>query len=704
MPAPPLQHVQAAARQLLEALPAHAVGTDALWQLEGVETAGKSSCLRLLADLLSEGTELKPILVAPPAHDLDTGPAALADVAVGLAGHGLLNGQLDAWREGGASWNERVDLVRRCIAANDDVVLLFDEPSAWGANRGGDDFFAKRSFDAAFSLMALSCRRVVTGEMPFPLRPLDRIELEPAGTDTSWLGGAGWGELQAAAHQVADGPMSERPLTPLQLRILVAATSLGSAQSVAEWVEHDGDGRRITSGFAEMLAGDSRYRRLWDAWLSLSTTRRAFDEQLLDEITPGGMTSLERDIVANCLVFGDSELRLHDTLRAQAAKWRVEHRHDDRVRKLIARVNRKLFEIHQRRFGELATKRDARALIESMEAFHFASATGDSKLIAQAAPVFVEQLDALGWSLSYEHKEYQRAVKAFEQALKWDDTDDYAHHYLAYNLDRLAKRVKDVERHFRRAVELNGKHPWWRARLIIFLVSRGRREEALHAWEDAVIGLGVDEGDASLEIYERLHCWVSDALLDAGEPRLAREILDAVPVWARSQLDAYASLDQRTDALLQAGDQDPVVPAWRLRPGWWQDGPELLQHRLGTGEQLVRWLAARVESKDTDAINIRGSALEPDQDSDPSIAWSQISFESFDGMCRDNVTARDLSVGSFIEIGIYATEARQGKHAETIIRVLPPEQEWSHRSFPSPDPLRYVDSGSAGRTPKQHVS
>jgi tetratricopeptide (TPR) repeat protein len=701
VPTPPLKQVEDTAHRLVDALNARSAGAESLWQIDGVATAGKSSCLRMVSSLLEEQGRLKPVVVAPPAHHLDTGPAALVDVAVGLAGHGLLNGGLARWTEGGASWNERVELIRRCVADHHDVVvLLCDEPSSWGANRGGDDFFARRSFDAAFFLGALPCRRVVSGHLPVPVAPVDHLSLRPAATNAGWLREDGWGELQKAARAVAESALLDRAFTALQVRLLVAAVALTSVDDVQSWVD-ESDGRGLVTKFAQLIATEAGHRRLWDAWLQLSITRRAFDAQLLAAITPSGMTVLERDIVENCLLFGDAQLRLHDELRAQAARWRSEHREDGRVRRLVARVNRELFEIHQRRFEAFAARKDARALAESMEAFHFASATGDRELVATVAPLFVEQLDALGWSLSYEHKQYRRAATAFEQALVWDDTDDYAHHYLAYNLDRLGKRVADIERHFRRAVALNGSHSWWRARLVMFLVSRGRLSEAAEEWDDALLALGVDEGEASLEIYEHLHCWVGGAFLDAGETRLAREILDGVPPWARDRLETYRGLDQRTDALLEAGDGDPVIPAWRLRPGWWRDGPELLQHRLGTGERLVRWLAARVESKDEDGIDIRGAVLEVPQEGEPPLAWSTIRAEDFDRMCRDDMSAHDLPAGAFVEVGVYAAPAKDSKHAETIIRVLP-QREWGTHNLSGLAILRHVRPLTGPR--KQAVS
>lgn len=694
MPAPALKQVEAAADRLAGVLSRTADPAGSLWQIDGAPTVGKSSCLRLLYDRLMADGALKPILVSPPPHQLDTGPVALADVAVGLARHGYLNGELDAWSAGGATWNERLGQVQRCISKHDDVVILCDEPSAWGANRGGDDFFARRSEYVALFLGALPCRRVVTGKLPVPVSPVERIELALDGTDTAWLRDQGWGMLDEAAAHVAESKIVDRPLTALQLRMLVAVTALESVELAAQWIERDGDGRGIASRLAELLRRKGSRARLWRAWWHLSLTRRGVDEQALEQITPRDLTVLERDIVRHCLLFGEEELQLHDVLRGVAARWRSEHRTDKRLASTVRTVERTLFEINRRRFETLAERRDPAALTASMEAFHFAMASGDGDLIGAVAPAFVEQLDALGWSLSYEHRDYEGAVRAFEHALAWDEAHDYAHHYLAYNLDRLGRRVDEVERHFRRAVELNRSHSWWRSRLIVFLIGRGRFKEARAEWDDAVFVLGLDDGEGSLEIYEHMHCWVARAWLDAGEPLRARETLDAVPDWA--ERDAHRMLDQRAQALLEAGESDPVIPAWRLRPGWWRAGPERLQDRLGSGDRLVRWMAARVQDRDQEGIRVRAAVLVPGQDVEPEMAWTQLSDEQFDAFCRDDVRARDLSLGSFIEVGLYAPDAGAGKHAETIVRVLP-EREWDAPGLSHGDDLRHLRADSVVR-------
>jgi tetratricopeptide (TPR) repeat protein len=547
-------------------------------------------------------------------------------------------------------------------------VLLFDEPRSWSANRGGDDFFARRSFELAFLLTALPCRRVVAGTLPVPIQPQQRKELRPVTTDQEWLRrGDAWDALAPVAAGLADTNVPYPAMSPLQVRLAVAAAALTTKDDYTRCFDTD-DG---VHGLARFLARlvQERHQKLWEAWARLSQARRPFDITFLHALLPPGLSPMESAIVRHCFLFGDEEMRMHDVLKLQVAQWRSEQRGDWRARRLIQRSNEALFALHRERFDAHVAEHDPRAISESMEAFHHASATGKESLIQQSRPVFVDQLDALGWSLSYERHDFKRAVTAFEQAIAWDDSDDYAHHYLAYNLDRLGERIDDVEHHYRRAVDLNAAHPWWWSRLIIFLVEQGRLDEARSCWTNALLEVGAAEGDAPADTYERLHCWVAGALLGAGEARDAREILDAIPDWARSEIDLYDGLSQRTDAFLQLGEGPAVVPGWRLRPAWWTQGPELLQHRLGNGAQLVRWLAARVEGKDENGVRLRSAVLQPDQTEPPRIAWSDLAAEDFDRLCRDDIRARELPIGTFLEVGLYA-KADADASVETLIRVL----------------------------------
>jgi tetratricopeptide (TPR) repeat protein len=325
-----------------------------------------------------------------------------------------------------------------------------------------------------------------------------------------------------------------------------------------------------------------------------------------------------------------------------------------------------------------------------MEAFFFASGTGDQSLLARVRPHFSEQLDALGWTLSYEHKQFDAAAEVFAQALRWNADDDYAHHYRAYNLDRLGVQRSQVEEHYATAVELNPEHVWWHSRLISFLVTQGRVDEARQRWDDAEYALGIADGEGDAFLYETLHGWVMSTLLHRGELAFAREVLDDVPDWARSEAAGFGSLERRLEALYQAHELGAFVPAQRLKPKWWTEGPSLLQDRLGDDRRLIRWLAGRVERVDQDGVTLRAAEVAPGQRAAPRVAWTTIDLDEFDAMCRDAEPARSLLEGRHVEIGVYAggPNARE-LGPETLIRVHA-LRDWDDLEAPRMDSARYL--------------
>ncbi len=64
-------------------------------------------------------------------------------------------------------------------------------------------------------------------------------------------------------------------------------------------------------------------------------------------------------------------------------------------------------------------------------------------------------------------------------------------------------------------------------------------------------------------------------------------------------------------------------------------------------------MAGRVQDRDQSGISVRAAVLSPGQDTEPEMAWTEISREQFEELCRDDVSARDLAPGSFIEVGVY---------------------------------------------------
>ena len=119
---------------------------------------------------------------------------------------------------------------------------------------------------------------------------------------------------------------------------------------------------------------------------------------------------------------------------------------------------------HRRLSEYYASKIDAKGPAyrgRQLEAFHHASQVGDPETLNTFRPLFVDQLNKLGRTLSKEVRNFAAAADVFRRAVQWDDQNDYGHHYLAYNIDWLANDPGLAEKEYRRALEVNPEHPWW---------------------------------------------------------------------------------------------------------------------------------------------------------------------------------------------------------------------------------------------------
>jgi hypothetical protein len=253
---------------------------------------------------------------------------------------------------------------------------------------------------------------------------------------------------------------------------------------------------------------------------------------------------------------------------------------------------------------------------------------------------------------------------------------------LAYNLDRLGREPTRIEDHYRRAIGLNGRHPWWRARLVSFLVARGRTADAKAEWDSALDGLTAADREESAAFYETLHGWVAATLLRRGQLSFAHEILSDVPHRARAESPQITALIRRLRALEIADREGAFVPAEHLTPDWWTRGPFLLARRVGDEDRLRlrRWLAGRIDALDEDVVELRVRDVRSDADAPPPIATLRIGRREFDTLSRDWPSS-DLSPGRFVEIGLYSDQ--EGHESLRLVRVHA-ERDWNDETLPAP--------------------
>ncbi|MCO5167503.1 MAG: hypothetical protein M9894_14245 [Planctomycetes bacterium] len=644
----------------------------AVWRIAGDPGTGRRTALDVLAERLRV-RGLAPVVLAPPRQAPDAAPTALLQLGVGLRRAGLGNGQLERLT-GRGGWTAKLREALASVEQHQDrLVLLCYRPESWPSLAPEDTAFAQRASELANSVLLLSrCRRVVAGDLPDLVRPRSTLTLRAGG-----VSGLEWGEALAPVArrlQVHAGEALARR-TPLDLRLLVAVAALEGVEAATRLALGSFRPAEVVRQLRRALGAGADVRPLLELWGRLALVRGPVPAEQILELGANGLDGVRLELLQSCLLYprGDDTWTLHDLLRASA---RAEPLLSDEERRL---THERLARWYTGAFNRLAASGDPRALEAQYEAFEHASQCG-GELPDALEPLFVEQLELLGRRCSAAGH-YDRAVEAFRAACAWDDDDDYAHHYLAFNLDVQGKAADEVEVHYGRARALNPRNPWWHSRFIRFLVTIGRTEEARHAWDDAVDRLNVRE-DVGADVLKELHLELVRLLLHREELEFARAVLEAVPPKARHDA-TYRLLERRLVALERARAGLGVVPLTIDPDEVWRRPPSELMARDERESPLRRWFPGRVEAVGPEAVSVRVGVKEGDEP--PRAGLMELPPARFDAWSRDE-RAGELRPGRFVVLGVYGDEPEE----RTIIRVLPDEPFDDPLPRPFPDPRRYL--------------
>lgn len=675
MTAPRLPRVDDTLRALAPEIGRTPPGESALWQVSGPATAGKSALLSALRETLS-GRGLCPVLLRPPLASFDSASAVLADLAGGLHAHGLVNGQIARWQEP-APFAEKLRTALGWLEDTADrVVLLIDEPGRWPSRSPEDDRFSAHAREVARALTGrVRCRRVVAGPpSEADLSPVRVIHLQRASEPGPWLcDRATWGPLADAAEELwcrAGDRLA--PLSPLDLRLLVAITFVSSVETALQALGDPAGRRAFARELARRLDADAHFRPATKTWARLALLRRPFDEALLAVLGATGLSADVQAIVRACLLYEEEgKLVLHETLRLDAREhgWLGGAEERD-THSTIAHHYADAFQAR----GSLA---------DELEAFFHATRAADARLLAELRPLLSDQLDAMGRELSRVNRDYTGAVRVFERSLEWDPENDYAHHYLAFNLDVQGTEPARVEEHYQRAIALAPENTWWRSRWVSYLVTRGRTAMARQAWDDALDALALPDPDASPEIYENLHLWVARLLIHRGQLDFADHVLRGIPSEIKHRHPGLRSLARLLSRLIEARAARAVFPLSVEVARWW-DGPHLAARRDREGRALARWLPGRIDAIDEGVVSLLVAEPPGSGGASPRYGHIDISRAEFDRASRDE-RSEDLSAGRFVELAFY------GDAEEPVIRVHRPGP-FRDEDLPPlfPDPARYL--------------
>ncbi len=651
---------------------------DRTFVIRGPWGSGKTSLLHALVPRLAE-RGLFPVVVSPPPRDMDTGAAALLQIGEALQQHGFLDGELAKLEDPQRRWHEKLSATLGWVEHNQqEVVLLCEEVDKWTVPPTADESFSPYSnrhvqevVDAIHG--RLDCRRVFTTSFPHVGKSDWRHDLR-WDTNPSWLLQATdtWGsELEPLAHQLHSRlGVKLAVASPLEIRLLVALAAVTDVPEVAVFYSQWPDCHAIVRKLAASMGARREFSRLRTFWSQLALCRETMEQELLDFLGAGHLEPREQAVL------------YHGLLYRREYRYELNHvlRFHDSVISWLSPEQR--IATHRRLADYYASKIDANAPAyrgRQLEAFHHASQVGDPDTLNKVRPLFVDQLNKLGRTLSKEARNFAAAAEVFRLAIEWDDQNDYGHHYLAYNVDWLANDPGLAEAEYRRALEVNPEHPWWWSRWINFLITLGRAREAREQWARAVDAMHLVAGEGPETVYQSLHLSVARLLIHRAQLDFADAVLHETPVLLRRNDRRFGALENLLAALREAERARSVFPLTVPFDKWWSDKPHLYFPRK---QNIVKWFPAQVDAVSAEAIRlVMGKRADGQR---VEYAHVELPRSRFDAASLDEPSG-ELEPGRFLELAFYGVE-------ETLSIRSHPDLPWQSPDLPpiDPEPRRYL--------------
>ncbi len=456
----------------------------------------------------------------------------------------------------------------------------------------------------------------------------------------------------------------EEQVTPLQCRLLTILSMLGTPGEAVETARTCLGANEIAVLIEQRSAMQPQLRRVWAMFALIRT---AIDQKLYDCLA--GDLNADLRFIAQELLLTRMEggYELHPLL-AQSIEPRG--------------VLGPEYQQIQHQLTEYYLARES-SLSGATEAFFHATETGDDILVSRAQPFFVEQFHLLGRSLS-RHKRHREAAEVFRQASELDPADDYAHHYRAFNLDWIAEDQQTIEGEYRKAIELNPRHPWWQSRWINYLITVGKTIDARSAFANATEALQEAMESHPERVFRSLHSWVAALLLHRGQLDFARQVLERVPVDVRCDHRGFVALGEKLAAMEEARRGRGVFPLSVPASQHWRRSPHLDFPPQVEGKDLRSWYPARVEGVSEQGIELI-VGKPPEGGSPPTYGKVNLSREQVDIALLDEGTMH-IRPGRFLEMAFYG--------APGILKIrLHPQQSAEDPDLPylnPPDTLRYL--------------
>ncbi len=475
----------------------------------------------------------------------------------------------------------------------------------------------------------------------------DDLPLVRASAPGRWLREAErWGELSDVAAELGRFVAKAHEMDPLRLRLAVGVVALGirSAETVGRELQTNRPLEPLVEDIAQAAVEQGEAARAALERLTLLRVGLPREALLRASKAPEAWAP----ILTHCLGYGDALVRTSDQVRRFLAKsLRQAGLRESRAPEVRARLHAELAETHAALDGGV-NPNDVRlgSVTHWCEKVHHLAAGGPLTRDAwlQQEQLRPEMLWDRARTLSRVYRDFDGAAELYERCVELDPDDDYAWHYLGFNLDRAGRGGPRTEQALATALAKSPANPWWNSRYIVHLIERGRFRDAEKAWNEAqreVMNLGTERPELALH----LHRWVVKAWLDAGEVKRARVVLDDVPseAWSAERSEELRKLEVRLLEAEEALELGATVrpPNLAVRaPDRWRPLTPLPK------EGRVAWYPGRVEAVD-DRVEIVVVA-DPEVRKRRRVLRSRISRQVWDEACKV-----PPEVGLFIEVGDY---------------------------------------------------
>ena len=290
----------------------------------------------------------------------------------------------------------------------------------------------------------------------------------------------GWGGYSGAAERVA-GLAVDAEASPLVWRLAVGGVALGVEPTRISAAIHAPAAASLAwlckALNEKLLANQPLRAAVWRALLPRVPLSR--DELLAVTQVPDEHAAL----ITECIGYGDP-VRVSETLRARLAGPAMEERaHLEDAHLGLASHFEKQDGVADPR--SVAGVDKMSAWVEKVHHLGRAGAAGVDRWVKLEMPSPDFYWDRARF-LSIDLKDYTGAAEVYRRCVEKFSADDYAHHYLAWNLEHARGEWNEVRAHYAEAVRHNPTNPWWNSRLVCALIRQGRYLEAETAWREAL--------------------------------------------------------------------------------------------------------------------------------------------------------------------------------------------------------------------------